>query len=485
MSEDWGNQPPQPYSTGYYPHTSAHEQYIQPQLHPHQVSYPGQAAVPTIDPNQYHPYPQAPPQSYPYIQQGQPPPESMHTRTSSRNLAVDPNFAHHQNVYGQPMGDNSSRTRPTRSGANYGQPPLPPAGPPAQRTSRAPRVNYKEEPNDGFDPNQDDLTYGMMGSHPQAQSTTQYYEAHGTYVEQSVGQNQQQVQAVAAKYEASTNGGAAPAHAVASKNDPNEEEEEELLITTRGRVTKRRHLIESSGEEDDEPQKRRLKRRGNDDFIASDNDDDKAVDDEDHTFGDRPGRLTRGKATKLSDQRPHSRNKSSKSSKKRSSTKKRSHDDSEADYVDEDGEAETSDPDEAQRTSPSLPPSEEDDLDPGGPKAYGFRSRQGQPANYNEIAAFEQMEQNGMAVKKKSKTKKTKMNWTGKDYENAWGPLPGQSDSDSDIMKTAQKAGIVPGTPGNGGMLAGGAGLPLDLAGTPSNLGRIGEAGELRHSGPE
>lgn len=357
---------------------------------------------------------------------------------------------------------------------------MPAAAPSAQRTSRAPRVNYKEEPVDGYDPNQDDLTYGMMGSHPQASTTTQYYESHSTYAEQTVSQSQQQVQAVAMKYEASTNGGVVPAQPASANNDPNEEDEEEVVVTKRGRVTKRLHFIESSDDEDGEakPQKRRLKRRGNDDFIASDDEDDKAVDDEDQSFGDRPGRLTRAKATKLSEHRPQSGNKSSKSSKKRSSHKKRSNDDSEADYIDDDDEAETSDASDAQRTSPSLPPSEEEeDLDPGGPKTYGFRSRQGQPTNYNEIAAFEKMEQNGVAVKKKSKTKKTKMNWTGKDYENAWGPLPGQSDSDSDAMKTPHKAGLPPGMPGNGGMLAGGAGLPLDLAGTPSNLGRIGEAG--------
>ncbi|CAG8701227.1 4049_t:CDS:2, partial [Acaulospora colombiana] len=51
-----------------------------------------------------------------------------------------------------------------------------------------------------------------------------------------------------------------------------------------------------------------------------------------------------------------------------------------------------------------------------------------------------------------------------------------ESDSDSDVAKTPKKGGLPPGVT-DGGMLAGGAGLPFDTAGTPSNLGRIGEAG--------
>ncbi|KAG8859596.1 hypothetical protein FRB91_007482 [Serendipita sp. 411] len=252
--------------------------------------------------------------------------------------------------------------------------------------------------------------------------------------------------------------------------------EENLMVSTRGRVVRRKVLVESSDEEEEQPSRsRRLVRRGDDNFLAPDNDEDEEVDRGDDGFGEPSGRLTRAKANKLSSKRGGSHKK--RSDKKKKSSKRNADGLEDDEYVDDDSAESSLEDDEERPTSPSLPATEDDEdglnLEP---KSYRFRSREGQPTNYNEIAAFEKMEQNGAAIKKKSKPKKTKMNWTGKDYETAWGPLPGQSDSDSDVGKTPRKPGQAPGAP-EGGMLAGGAGIPLDLAGTPSNLGRIGEAG--------
>jgi ATPase family AAA domain-containing protein 2 len=264
------------------------------------------------------------------------------------------------------------------------------------------------------------------------------------------------------------------------------EESVEIAVTQRGRVIRKKNLIESSDEEEETGPNtsRRVSRRGNEDFIAPENDDDEEIDLGDDPFGQpRLGRLTRAKATQLTNQRaPDTKSRRRKDGRNhKRSSRKRTKEGSEDDYVDEDDDDESLlDEEDLRQTSPSLPPTEDDqdDGDAGGPKTYGFRSRHGQPTNYNEIAAFEKMEQNGAATRKKSKPKKAKMNWTGKDYETAWGPLPGQSDSDSDRGQTPRKPGMgMLGTPGDGGMLAGGAGLPLDVAGTPSNLGRIGQDG--------
>ncbi len=266
------------------------------------------------------------------------------------------------------------------------------------------------------------------------------------------------------------------------------EEKIEIAVTQRGRVIRKKNLIESSEDDEDgvptNNTSRRVSRRGNEDFIAPENDDDEEVDVGDDSFGQpRLGRLTRARSAQQPNQRTADMKSSSRRNKESRSHKrarKRAKEGSEDDYVEEDDDSDSLlEDDDLHRTSPSLPPTE-DERDDGetGPKTYGFRSRHGQPTNYNEIAAFEKMEQNGAATKKKSKPKKAKMNWTGKDYETAWGPLPGQSDSDSDRGQTPRKLGLpMPGTPGEGGMLAGGAGLPLDVAGTPSNLGRVGEAG--------
>jgi hypothetical protein len=258
-----------------------------------------------------------------------------------------------------------------------------------------------------------------------------------------------------------------------------EDVEDEPLRRTGGAPSRPRRqgvkpsiIVSDEDEDDDEVVTKPLKPsnyKKSDVFLAEEDDeDDENIGDD--SFGSRPRRLTRERAAELGKKQGKKEKKSSKKHK----SKKRHGDESEEEYIedsDEDSQEDLSE-EELHRTSPSVASEDEEGVSKGPPK---LRSRNGQPTNYNEIAAFERMEQMGVASTKK-KPKREKMNWTGKDYEAAWGPLPGQSDTDSDTGKTPKKPGTLPGAPG-GGMLAGGAGLPLDLAGTPSNLGRIGDAG--------
>jgi len=494
MSGDWyNNVNQQPYSQPFYPHQQPHGHYPQPQPQPqppqiiyHQQPQPGQP----ID-HQYIPYPPDH-QEFHFSQQPQVQPQPMPTRASTRSVTLDPAYQHPQDVYGHAPSDVTGRLR-TRSAVNYGGHPVPNNPPPTndQRLrNRAARVNYKDE-DDEFVPDDGAPAYGIAATRPrrgnhQPQQSYEDYRATGTDDDDVYQPDQpaevQPDQQPSTRYHASTtvNNGTINPAVITTK-----EEENEIAVTKRGRVVRKKTLIESSDEEEAHSTSRRVSRKGNEEFIAPDNEDDEEEDMGDDSFGQpRLARLTRGKAAQLSNQRTsETKSRSRKEEKKRKkSSRKHAKEGSEDDYVDEDDEDDSLDEEDLDlhQTSPSLPPTddEQDDGDASGPKTYGFRSRQGQPTTYNEIAAFEKMEQNGAAVRKKSKSKKTKMNWTGKDYENAWGPLPGQSDSDSDHGLTPKKPGMgIPGLPADGAMLAGGAGLPLDIAGTPSNLGRVGEAG--------
>lgn len=420
----------------------------------------------------------------------------MPTRGSTRSVTLDPAYQHQPDLYAHPSSDVAGRLR-TRNAVNYapqGVPNRPPeVGNDGRLRNRSSRVNYKDE-DEEFMPDDGTASYGIAATRPrrgQHQPQTSYGENYGT--PGTGGGNEDTYQPDGSEEpQTATTRYRAPAPASNGTVDPavitTKEEKVEIAVTQRGRVIRKKNLIESSDDEDDggtaTNTSRRVSRRGNEDFIAPENDDDEDVDLGDDSFGQpRLGRLTRARATQ---QPAHTETKSSsrrhKESRSHKRSRKRVKEGSEDDYVDEDDDSDSLLEEDLQRTSPSLPPTE-DEQDDGniGPKTYGFRSRHGQPTNYNEIAAFEKMEQNGAATKKKSKPKKAKMNWTGKDYETAWGPLPGQSDSDSDRGQTPRKLGLpIPGTPGGGGMLAGGAGLPLDVAGTPSNLGRVGEAGMSR-----
>lgn len=506
MSGDWyNNANQQPYSQPFYPHQQPHGHYPQPQPQPqpqqviyHRQPQPGQP----ID-HQYIPYPQDP-QDFHFPQQPQVQPQPMPTRASTRNVTLDPAYQHPQDVYSHPSSDVAGRLR-TRSAVNYAGQPVPNNAPgqanDQRLRSRSSRVNYKDEDED-FMPDDGSASYGIAAGRPRRghHQPQQSYESYGVpggggddvYQPDQLSGIQPQQTTTSYRATASVNNGTIDPAVITTKEEP-----AEVSVTQRGRVVRKKNLIESSDDEDDANARtsRRVSRRGNEDFIAPENDEDEEVDLGDDSFGQpRLGRLTRAKATQLTNQRaPDTKSRSRKEgrSHKRSS-RKRAKEGSEDDYVDEDDDDESLlDEDDLHQTSPSLPPTddEQDEGDAGGPKTYGFRSRHGQPTNYNEIAAFEKMEQNGAATRKKSKPKKAKMNWTGKDYETAWGPLPGQSDSDSDRGQTPRKPGMgMPGTPGDGGMLAGGAGLPLDVAGTPSNLGRIGQDGSLHgsvHGSPE
>jgi hypothetical protein len=418
----------------------------------------------------------------------------MPTRAASRPATVAP-FTQHasqQDLYHQEP-DLAGRLR-TRSAVNYAQQPAMHTRQQQQQDSahelrlrnRNSRPNYKE-PDEEFVPEEEETVgYGSTSSRPrrgqQPRNYTEGYNVNdgdGDFKPEGTSEVhlRQTHQQTTVHYEPTANGTVDPA----ATTTTTKEEQVEVAVTSRGRLIRKKNLIESSDEDDDIglSTTRRITRKGNEDFIAPDNDDDEEVDLGDDSFGQKPSRLTRARASQLSQKRPDKKSNKDSRRRDRSSRKRIRNEGSEDDYVDEDDDFSDSVIDEEiHRTSPSLPPSD-DEIDTG-PKTYGFRSRQGQPMNYNEIAAFEKMEANGAAQRKKSKPKKAKMNWTGKDYETAWGPLPGQSDSDSDAGRTPKKGVLpglgLPGTPGSG-MLAGGAGLPMDLSGTPSNLGRIGEAG--------
>lgn len=418
----------------------------------------------------------------------------MPARGSTRSVTLDPTYQNQQDIYAHPSSDVTGRLR-TRNSVNYAPQNVPSRPQDDGRLrNRSSRISYKEE-DDDFVPDDGVALYGVAATRPrrgQHQPQTSYGDSYAVQggddddvyqPEQTTElKAQQTTTTMTTRHRESTaasNGTVDPA-AITTK-----EEKVEVAVTQRGRVIRKKTLIESSEEDEEVPSAhRRISRRGNEEFIAPDNEDDEEVDAGDDSFGQpRLSRLTRSRATEQPNQRATEKSSSRRKKESRSHKKsrKRTKEGSEDDYVDESDDSDDVSDEEMQRTSPSLPPTE-DEQDDGdvGPKTYGFRSRHGQPTTYNEIAAFEKMEQNGAATKKKSKPKKAKMNWTGKDYENAWGPLPGQSDSDSDRGQTPRKLGGLPGipaTPGEGGMLAGGAGLPLDVAGTPSNLGRIGESG--------
>lgn len=407
----------------------------------------------------------------------------------SRSLRTRPQINYAQQ---QPLA------RPVAPGSNNGD-----AAHELRLRNRNTRPNYKEpDADEEFVPDEDGMAaYGIAASRPRRGVQSKSY-VEPPYAEEEYKPEPEEVgvlqtqQQTTVRYEASN--GVDPASITTTVQ---EEEKVEVITSSRGRVVRRKQVIESSDEESDAKAAgtRRISRRGGDDFIAPDNDDDEEIDIGDDDFGaERSGRLTRAKANQLSAKRGDKSGGSRRKDKKREKRKKARNDGSEDDYIDEDSDISDSELSDLQRTSDSLPPSEEDEPAPDAnnantPRGRKLRTRQGQPMNYNEIAAFEKMEASGIAKTKKSKPKKDKMNWTGQDYLNAWGPLPGD-DSDSDRNMSPKKAGIagidgiVPlvgaGALGGGatdgvgnGILAGGAGQPMDIGGTPSNLGRIGEAG--------
>jgi len=261
-----------------------------------------------------------------------------------------------------------------------------------------------------------------------------------------------------------------PSKPVANDDD----DEEEMAITTRGRRIIKKKLVESSEDEASVPQKpSRIKRKGDDDFIAEDDEEEADIVD----FGDedydgtapstrrRRQMMLEAKAQEAREkaraERVRQRNSGRATRNSRKNLDDSYHDDGDGNYSDEG--------DSARPTTPELyDDSEEDVLQQG----KNYRLRQRKQIEYNEIAQFDKMEQQGIA---KSKPKKKNWSLSGAEYEKIFGPLKGaHSDTESEKGRTPKKIGATSGVPG--GMFAGGAGLPLELAGTPSNLGRVGDA---------
>jgi len=251
-----------------------------------------------------------------------------------------------------------------------------------------------------------------------------------------------------------------------------DDDEEETALTTRGRRIVRKKLVESSDDEAPVQKKpSRIMRKGDDDFIADDDEEEADIVDfgDDDYDGTAPSTrrkrqmILEAKALeareKAQAERTRQRNSGRPTRNSRKNFDDSYHDDGGGNYSD----------DSVRPTTPELyDDSEEDILQQG----KNYRLRQRKQIEYNEIAQFDKMEQQGIA---KSKPKKKNWSLSGAEYEKIFGPLKGaHSDTESEKGRTPKKIGATSSKPG--GVFAGGAGIPLELAGTPSNLGRVGDA---------
>ena len=253
-----------------------------------------------------------------------------------------------------------------------------------------------------------------------------------------------------------------------------DDDDEETAITTRGRRIVKKKLVESS--DDDAPvQKKpsRIRRKGDDDFIAEDDDEEADIVDFGDEDYDGTAPSTRRKRQMILEAKAEEAREKARAERARQRNSGRptrnSRKNFDGSYRD-DGDGNYSDDEDSVRpTTPELyDDSEEDILQQG----KNYRLRQRKQIEYNEIAQFDKMEQQGIA---KSKPKKKNWSLSGAEYEKIFGPLKGaHSDTESEKGRTPKKVGATSGMPGS--MFAGGAGLPLELAGTPSNLGRVGDA---------
>lgn len=251
-----------------------------------------------------------------------------------------------------------------------------------------------------------------------------------------------------------------------------DDDDEETAITTRGRRIVKKKLVESS--DDDAPvQKKpsRIRRKGDDDFIAEDDDEEADIVDFGDEDYDGTAPSTRRKRQMILEAKAEEAREKARAERARQRNSGRptrnSRKNFDGSYRDDGNYSD--DEDSVRPTTPELyDDSEEDILQQG----KNYRLRQRKQIEYNEIAQFDKMEQQGIA---KSKPKKKNWSLSGAEYEKIFGPLKGaHSDTESEKGRTPKKVGATSGMPGS--MFAGGAGLPLELAGTPSNLGRVGDA---------
>lgn len=458
-------------------------------------------------PNQPYPQPQPQPiQQQPIYQYPQVVPENIYpqadpmtaTRRATRAQDTTINASHapvpDAYAYQQQPGIQqvTSRGRATRAPPNYGveqlSQPAQPAPPSTTRRSGRRKAN----------PDDDDADYDEYTEYTSQQATTSHRTrratrntsvnyADGYNVSEPTGDGNAGYNGDDGGYPDPSalvgigGGGSAAHNGNVKEEDPakpianDDDDEEETAITTRGRRIIKKKLVESSDDEAPVQKKpSRIRRKGDDDFIAEEDEEDAAdiVDFGDDDYdGTAPSTrrkrqmILEAKAQEAREkaraERIRQRNSARVTRNSRRNLNDPYHDDGDGNYSDEN--------DSARPTTPELyDDSEEDVLQQG----KNYRLRQRKQIEYNEIAQFDKMEQQGIA---KSKPKKKNWSLSGAEYEKIFGPLKGaHSDTESEKGRTPKKIGAASSMPG--GMFAGGAGIPLELAGTPSNLGRVGDA---------
>jgi hypothetical protein len=262
-------------------------------------------------------------------------------------------------------------------------------------------------------------------------------------------------------------------------NVNDEQEEEQHITSSRGRKVAVKSYKEDTSDLDDELDEQPKKSRGSRNlsrFIVSDD-----------SGGEASRYNTRAQAKSVPTGpklRPPPRERGPLPSKRvtRRNARTRHEEDGYEVGIDDEADADGSvdediDPD-APHTSPSPEPEEGED----GTKTYKLRKRP--PVNYAIPPPLEDMSHlgNGRSRGERSKGKNKPPRWgaTGAELSRMMGlPMPG-SDSDSDGPAKTPRKTLGAGGIG-GGMFANGSAagvLPEFGVGTPSNLGKVGEAGE-------
>ena len=458
---------------------------------------------PSQPPNQPYPQPQPPPiQQQPILQYPQvvpeniyPQPDSMtvtrratraHDTTINASHAPIPDpYAHQQQPGIQQV---TSSGGPTRAPPNYNVEQLSqPAPPPTTRRSGRRKANADDDDADydeftEYAPQQAtssqrtrratrntsvNYTEGFNGAKPTGDGNAGYNDEDGGYPDPSA------LVGIRGSASAGPKGNAKEEEQAPGPVADEDEDDEETAITTRGRRIVRKKLVESSDDEAPVQKKpARIRRKGDDEFIADDDEEEADIVDfgDDDYDGTAPS--TRRKRQMMLEAKAQEAREKARAERARQRNSGRptrnSRKNLDGSYQD-DGDGNYSDEDSARPSTPELyDDSEEDILQQG----KNYRLRQRKQIEYNEIAQFDKMEQQGTA---RSKPKKKNWSMSGAEYEKIFGPLKGaHSDTESEKGRTPKKVGATSSMPG--GMFAGGAGLPLELAGTPSNLGRVGDA---------
>lgn len=478
--------------------------YQQPGYYPDQ-SYQQPLQWPPQPPNQPYPQPQPQPiQQQPIFQYPQVVPENIYpptdpmtvTRRASRAQDTTINASHapgpdpyaHQQQPG--IQQVASRGRATRAPPNYSVEQL------SQPAHQAPLSTTRRSGRRKASADDDDADYDEFTEYTHQQATTSHRTrraTRNTSVNYAEGFNGAEPAGDGnAGYNGDDGGYPDPSALVGigggastapngnvKKEDPaksilnDDDDDEETAITTRGRRIIKKTLVESSDDETPLQKKpTRIKRKGDDDFIAEDDEEEADIVDFGDEDYDGTAPSTRRKRQMILEakaqearekaraERARQRNNGRVTRNSRKNLDGSYRDDGDGNYSDED--------DSARPTTPELYDSEEDVLQQG----KNYRLRQRKQIEYNEIAQFDKMEQQGIA---KSKPKKKNWSLSGAEYEKIFGPLKAaHSDTESEKGRTPKKIGATSGMPG--GVFAGGAGIPLELAGTPSNLGRVGDA---------